>query len=162
MSPPRPGILAGGALVGLAFGQLKAATLRDLAESVDGLRLTPWRMILVEGQREMPDGDGIVADAADPILRVTACSGAPSCTEAHAETRALAAALAPRIPAGAKLHVSGCAKGCAHPGPAQLTLVATADGFDLIRDGSARAAPVIRGLDRASLLADAALLGSAG
>jgi len=162
MSPPRPGILAGGALVGLGFGQLKAATLRDLAQRADGLRLTPWRMIFAEGRREMPDCDGIVTNADDPILRVIACSGAPCCGAAHAETRLLAGALAPRIPAGAKLHVSGCAKGCAHPGPAPLTLVATTRGFDLIRDGSARAAPVMRGLDRDSILADPSLFGSTG
>ncbi len=35
------------------------------------------------------------------------------------------------------LHVSGCAKGCAHPGPAALTLTGTAAGFDLIRNGTA-------------------------
>ena len=45
----RPGLQAGGALVGLAFGQLKAATLRALASEADGLRLTPWRMLFAEG-----------------------------------------------------------------------------------------------------------------
>jgi precorrin-3B synthase len=44
------------------------------------------------------------------------------------------------------LHVSGCAKGCAHPGVAPLTLVATSAGFDLIRDGSASATPTLSGL----------------
>lgn len=162
MPAARPGLLPGGALVGLVFGQLKAATLRVLATRSNGLRLTPWRMILAEGLREMPDGDGIVADADDPMLRVIACSGAPSCTEAHADTRALAAALAPHIAPDAKLHVSGCAKGCAHPGPAPLTLVATAHGFDLVHDGSARDTPVVRGLDRNSIMADPSLLGSIG
>jgi precorrin-3B synthase len=159
MPPCRPGLLRGGALVCLAFGQLKAATLRALAKEADGLRLTPWRMIFAEGLRDMPRGDGLVTDADDPILRVIACSGAPSCREAHAETRALAAELAARIPADSRLHVSGCAKGCAHPGPAPLTLVATAHGFDLIRDGSARDVPVLRGLHRGQIVADPSLLG---
>ena len=158
MPRPRPALQAGGALVGLAFGQLKAAALRDLAERADGLRLTPWRMIFAEGLRDMPPGDGFVIAADDPILRVTACSGAPSCKEAHAETRALAAALAAHIPADGLLHVSGCAKGCAHPGPAPLTLVATAHGFDLVRDGSARDMPSVRGLRRDRMLADPSLL----
>lgn len=155
---PRPGLLAGGALVGFALGQLKSTTLRNLAATADGLRLTPWRMLFVEGLREMPKGDGLVTQADDPILRVIACSGAPSCREALAETRALAAELAAYVPVDSRLHVSGCAKGCAHPGPAPLTLVATADGFDLIRDGSARDVPVLRGLDHGQIVADPSLL----
>ena len=162
MPQPRPGLEAGGALVGFAFGQLKAATLRALAKEADGLRLTPWRMLFVEGLRDMPEGDGLVTEADDPILRVIACSGAPSCKEAHAETRALAAALAVHTPADSRLHVSGCAKGCAHPGPAPLTLVATTHGFDLVRDGSARDVPVLRGLHRDQIVADPSLLGRAG
>jgi precorrin-3B synthase len=162
MPPPRPRLLDGGALVGFAFGQLKAATLRALAKEADGLRLTPWRMIFAEGLRDMPQGDGLVIEADDPILRVIGCSGAPSCKEAHAETRALAAALAVHIPADGRLHVSGCTKGCAHPDPAPLTLVATADGFDLIHDGSARDVPVLRGLHRDQIVADPSLLGRTG
>ena len=162
MPSPRPGLWAGGALVGFAFGQLQAATLRALAKQADGLRLTPWRMIFAEGLRDMPEGDGLVTAADDPILRVIACSGAPSCKEAHAETRALAAELAAHIPADSRLHVSGCAKGCAHPGPAPLTLVATADGFDLVRDGSARDVPALRGLHRERIVAEPSLLGRTG
>ena len=162
MPRPRPGLEAGGALVGFAFGQLQATTLRVLALQADGLRLTPWRMIFAEGLRDMPEGDGLVTEADDPILRVIACPGAPACREAHAETRALAAELAAHIPADSRLHVSGCTKGCAHPGPAPLTLVATADGFDLIRDGSARDTPVLRGLYRDNIVADPSLLGRTG
>lgn len=158
MAQPRPGLHAAGALVGLAFGQLRATALRALAIEADGLRLTPWRMLLVEGLREMPDSDEIVTGADDPILRVVACSGAPACPEAHADTRALGRALASHIPADTRLHVSGCAKGCAHPGPAPITLVATTHGFDLIRNGSAREVPVLRGLDRDSLVADPGVL----
>jgi precorrin-3B synthase len=156
--PPRPGLEAGGALVGLAFGQIKAATLGILAATADGLRLTPWRMIFAEGLCEMPDGEGIVTESGDPILRVVACAGAPACKEAHAETRALAAALAPHLACDARLHVSGCIKGCAQPGPTPITLVATAQGFDLIRDGSPRDAPIMRGLDPDSILADPSML----
>jgi precorrin-3B synthase len=34
--------------------------------------------------------------------------------------------------------VSGCAKGCAHPKAADLCLVATAIGFDVIANGRAQ------------------------
>jgi precorrin-3B synthase len=115
-------------------------------------------MVLLEDLREMPRHDGLVTHASDPLLRVVACTGAPACPEARAETRALAAALAPHLPAGERLHVSGCAKGCAHPGPAAITLVGTADGFDVVRNGSPRDIPAMRELSRAKILADPGLL----
>lgn len=153
-SPPAPGIYPPGALVGLAFGQMQSATLADLARCASGLRMTPWRMILLEGLTRMPRQDGLVTCAADPLLRVSACTGAPGCTAAHAETRSLGAALASFMPAHADLHVSGCRKGCAHPGAATTTLVGTADGFDLVRGGATTDAPVRRGLTRGRILAD--------
>jgi precorrin-3B synthase len=153
-----PGLRAGGALIGLAFGQLQSATLEFLAGLAPGLRMTPWRMILVEGLQAMPEHDGLVMRGDDPLLRVVACTGAPACPEARAETRSFAAALAPHLPADRRLHVSGCAKGCAHPGASALTLVGTDKGFDLIRNGSARDMPTLRGLDPATILADPSAL----
>jgi precorrin-3B synthase len=150
---PSPGIHASGALVGLAFGQMQSETLSFLAGLAPGLRLTPWRMMLVEGLREMPQHQGLVTRADDPLLRVVGCTGAPACPEAHTETRKLAASLAPDLPADTCLHVSGCAKGCAHPGPSDVTLVGTSDGFDLVRDGSPRDVPVSRGLSIADVRA---------
>jgi precorrin-3B synthase len=152
--PPGPRVGPGGALVGLAFGQMQSATLKFLAERAAGLRMTPWRMILLESLREMPVHDGIVTRAEDPLLRLSACIGSPSCEAAKGETRILAATLGPHLPKVAHLHVSGCAKGCAHPRPCDFSLVATDDGYDLIRNGSAADAPTRRGLARAELLAD--------
>jgi len=148
---PGPGIHPSGALVGLAFGQMQSETLDLLADLGTGLRLTPWRMIFVEGLREMPRHEGLVTRADDPLLRVVACTGAPDCPEAHAETRKLAAALASDLAPDQRLHVSGCAKGCAHPNAADVTLVGTRDGFDLVRDGSPRDVPIKRGLTLADV-----------
>ena len=39
------------------------------------------------------------------------------------------------------MHVSGCAKGCAHPAPAPLTIVGTSQGCGIVRDGTARDMP---------------------
>jgi precorrin-3B synthase len=118
-------------------------------------------MMLIEGLNELPEHDGLVTEASDPILRVTACTGAPACPQAHAETRVLAKALAPCLAHDTRLHVSGCAKGCAHPGVSSITLVGTEEGFDLIRNGCARDVPVASRLDPAEMLADpAALLGA--
>jgi precorrin-3B synthase len=158
MPRPRPGLVSSGALVGIAFGQLSAAALVLLARRSAGLRITPWRMILVERAQEMPQFEGLVIDADDPRLSINACTGAPVCPQAHAETRALATALGPHLGVGASLHVSGCAKGCAHPGISAITLVATKDGFDLIRNGSAGDKPLVHGLTRESLLADPSVL----
>ena len=140
-----PGLVVKGALVGFAFGQMAAETLAQLA-ALGALRITPWRMLLIERLRRLPDLPGLVLVADDPIRRVEACSGAPACRQALAPVRALAARLAPGVPIGKCLHVSGCGKGCAHPGRADLTLVATGEGFDLIRDGRAFDTPYVRAM----------------
>jgi precorrin-3B synthase len=133
---PSPGQTPLGALVGLAFGQLPVETLSFLAKQ-GGLRMTPWRMLLVENAHVLPDVDGLISDVNDPLLRVIACTGAPRCAQGLAETRPIAQALAARLPDDQFLHVSGCAKGCAHPRSASITVTATATGFDLIKDGRA-------------------------
>ncbi|MCK1636807.1 precorrin-3B synthase [Bradyrhizobium sp. 157] len=158
IAEPRPRLHPQGAMVGAAFGQVTHAALSDLAGRSPGLRMTPWRMILAEELREMPGCEGLITQVDDPILRAVACSGAPACREAHADTRAFAAALAPHIAADSRLHVSGCAKGCAHSGPASITLVATRDGFDLVRGGSTREAPVLSGLNADRMIADPSVI----
>jgi precorrin-3B synthase len=154
----RPGLYPQGAMVGVAFGQMPHATLNQFAGCGHALRMTPWRMVLSEGKRTMPSAAGLITEAYDPALRVIACSGAPRCREAHADTRALAAALAPNIGGAARLHVSGCAKGCAHAGAAAITLVATGAGFDLVRGGSTRDEPILRGLDGDDIVRDPSIL----
>lgn len=145
---PQPGPGPGGWLVATAFGQLPADSLASLAEQGD-LRLTPWRMLLVEGARSAPALPGLLNDPADPLLRVVACSGTEGCRQAAGPTRPLARALAHLVPAHGLLHVSGCRKGCAHAEPT-VTLVATPGGYDLVRHGKASAPP-----DRRALRADA-------
>lgn len=158
MAAARPGLYSQGAMVGVAFGQMPHATLNQFAGCGHALRMTPWRMVLSEGKRVMPNATGLITEAYDPALRVIACSGAPRCREAHADTRALAAALAPRIAADTRLHVSGCSKGCARSGASAVTLVATSGGFDLVRDGSTRDEPVLRGLNGDDIVSDPSIL----
>lgn len=143
---PGPGRVATGFLVALAFGQMRAETLSALA-GCGALRITPWRMVLIEGARQPPAVAGLIDDPADPLLRVVACTGAPGCPQALIATRPLAHALCSALAPGRLLHVSGCAKGCAHPGPAALTLVGREGGqVDLIRDGGVTDAPRRRAL----------------
>lgn len=137
---PKPGHTPLGAMVALAFGQMTSETLATLAKH-GGLRMTPWRMLLVESARQLPDIEGIITDANDPLLRVVACTGAPGCAQGRGTTRDVARTLATHVKFGEMLHVSGCSKGCAHPGIAPLTVTATSTGYDLILRGTAADTP---------------------
>jgi len=151
LSTPTLGLYPAGALVACAFGQMDAETLTVLAD-LGPLRLTPWRMVLIEGATELLDLPSLITDAAAPLLRVVACIGAPGCAQARGETRGLARDLVASVPQGQRLHVSGCAKGCAAPRATDLTLTATAPGrYDLIQGGPADAAPDLRGLTPAAI-----------
>jgi len=147
----KPGPTGQGQLVALEFGQITADTLAALAKLAP-IRLTPWRMLLLEGRDMSPNLPGLIHDADDPRLAISVCTGAPGCPQGLSDTRPLARALAPDLPRGQHLHISGCAKGCAHPGPAPLTLTATAQGrFDLIRNGRAGDPPDATALTRDAL-----------
>ncbi|QPH55366.1 precorrin-3B synthase [Pontivivens ytuae] len=143
--PPAIGDTPSGALIGLPFGQVTAAQLRELMELTKpaAIRTTPWRMLLLEGTpaRAVP---GFITEPDDPLLRVDACPGAPFCTSATVETRGLARRLAGRTTG--TLHVSGCAKGCARPRPADVTLVGRDGRFDLVRGQRPWDAPERTGL----------------
>lgn len=144
-----------GLLVAAPLGRVAASALARLASThAGGLRLTPWRMLLVEGidragaqAAGLDDAQHWVNNAFDARLRVSACTGAPGCHQAKAPTQALALALAPHVPQGAHLHVTGCTKGCARQQPATVTLRAeSARHFALVRQGTARdAAQVVLG-----------------
>jgi precorrin-3B synthase len=147
--PPVPGPAGSGLLIAAAFGAFSAEGLRALADSVSGeLRLTPWRMVFLPGVTPSAfDAEaGLIVDPGEPLLNVTACVGAPFCPQASVATRALARALAPQVPRGRMAHVSGCAKGCALPGPAAITLVGRAGVFDLVTDGAPWDVPRTLGL----------------
>lgn len=148
---PCPGASAGGFLAAFAFGQIEAETLSVLAET-GAIRLTPWRMVLVEGATSLPPLPGLVGAPDGPLLRTSACTGAPGCPQALIATRELARRLSEGLRPAETLHVSGCAKGCAHPGPATFTLVGQPGGkVAFVRDGTSRDAPHLPGLDPATL-----------
>jgi len=89
-----------------------------------------------------PKRSAFIVRADDPRRHVIACAGAPICASADIAARALApqiaAAAAPHLDGSFKIHISGCAKGCAHPAPAALTVVGTPAGCALISNGSTR------------------------
>jgi precorrin-3B synthase len=152
----RDGWLACG--IGLAFGHAEASALEKLVASAAsggarGLRTAPDRALLAIGLSEQSAGTfiqaaaqlGFVTDAGDPRRRVIACAGAPLCASAHLTSRALAPQIAdsavPYLRDQTIIHVSGCAKGCAHAAPAPLTIAGVGEGCALIANGSARDTP---------------------
>ena len=147
----QPGLCELGALYGAAFGSLPARKLYDLIEDSGAcaLRVTPWRLILLEGGAAVP-APAFVEDGTDPLMITDACPGAPFCPQAQAETRDIARALASRV--AGRLHVSGCSKGCARMGPADITLVGANGRFDLVKQGRAGDEPCQRGLDPETLM----------
>ncbi|MDX5931120.1 hypothetical protein SIL87_10125 [Acidiphilium acidophilum] len=150
--------------LGLVFGAMNADLLRllaDLAASFgDGvLRFTPWRAVVIAGVTQaaatrladVAAAEGMIVAGPDWRFGVQACVGAPFCAAAGRATRADALALGDT---GRGVHVSGCAKGCAHPGPAEVTLVGRDGRYDLVRNGRAGDTPVRRGLDLAAVRAE--------
>ncbi len=123
-----------GHLLHLPFGQTDAATLLTLAGLAPDIRTTTWRAFL--SPVAAPGFDTAPTD-------IAACAGAPACASATVPARADATRLAGL--GFAKLHLSGCAKGCAYP-RATTTLVGRDGRYDLIRHGRAGDAPDHRGL----------------
>jgi len=154
--PLRDGSLACG--VGLAFGHADAASLERLVDAAGAagaaeLRAAPGRTLMTIGLAPetaaafvaAAEKLGFIVRAGDQRRKVVACAGAPICASAHIAARTLAPDVAARAaPYGdgtSIIHISGCAKGCAHAAPAALTVVGTAGGCALIAHGSASDAP---------------------
>ncbi|WP_299846329.1 cobalamin biosynthesis protein CobG [uncultured Roseovarius sp.] len=142
--PPRkqgqqasPGEYAMGRVLGAPFGQLVAPSLARVMQDCKAKAMRPMqgRLFVLLGACDMPAPD-FVTKPNDPMLSVHACPGAPYCPQAEVSTRDIAQALAPKLPEGCSLHVSGCAKGCAHPHAADVTLVGANGQFNLVRDGT--------------------------
>lgn len=144
---PDPGLQHGGMAVSASFGLLPAAALAALADLTDVILVTPFRMLFLPAISKLPEIEGLITRADDPMRRVVACSGAPYCPQAEADTRILAARLAPQVEQGRLLHVTGCAKGCAHPMASDLVLIGTQGKYNLVTDGCPWDQPIQFGLD---------------
>jgi precorrin-3B synthase len=152
----RDGSLACG--IALAFGHADATLLDRLADTAaisgaSGVRTAPGRTLFAIGLTPETAPAFVAAAeqlrfivrADDPRRSVVACAGAPICAAAHIAARALAPLVANEIAPyrddAFTVHISGCAKGCAHAAPAALTVVGTRNGCALVADGSARDVP---------------------
>lgn len=126
--------------VGVPFGQVEWGQLKTLAKLAqdNGAHISPapGRVILLAGLGEGAIRDlrrhleesGFITAQNDPRHRLFACSGAPACASAHIAARDIARSLIPHMPERGLVHVSGCAKGCAHQGPSRLALVGLPGG----------------------------------
>lgn len=146
-------------------GRWRASELAQLAALAEAkgmgeLRLTPWRAVLFptrNAEAAQPILDAaraldLIVSHDDPRLSVVACPGAPECPQAQGETRGALARLAPLAQKlagedGVGLHISGCAKGCARPKSAPVTLIANDGRFDLVERGCSSDAPQLTGVD---------------
>jgi precorrin-3B synthase len=113
----------------------------DRALLIVGLTVQTASTVAAEAERL-----GFVVRANDPRRYVVACAGAPVCAAAHIAARTLAPTVAEaartHLDSDSLIHISGCAKGCAHPGAARLTIVGRHDGCAVISNGSVRDASV--------------------
>jgi len=139
--------------IGLSFGQSDACALEALARIAETLGVAhvepaAGRALLLVGLaasgvaqlRNEAMRLGFITDPADPRRLVSACPGAPSCASGRMETRTLAAEIA-AFANGRTIHISGCAKGCAHPGPAAFTIVGLDEGAGIVVEGTPRDIP---------------------
>ncbi|SMF91947.1 precorrin-3B synthase [Azospirillum oryzae] len=121
------------------FGRLTAATLAALASSCVEFRITPWRALILvapsSDAESIARAHGAILSHADRRLKLTACSGAGGCdvgtTDTHATALAIADRAGPLLDHVRMVHVSGCAKGCAHPAIADVTLTARDGVYDV-------------------------------
>lgn len=144
--------------IALPFGQADAGTVIALMRQADAcgvseIRLAPERTVLLlcatDGQahalRAAASRLGFITGLSDPRRSISACPGAPACASGHIAARRIAEEAAPRLAAlldgSTSIHVSGCAKGCAHPSAASLTVVGGENGAGLVVGGTARQKP---------------------
>jgi precorrin-3B synthase len=124
----------------LPFGYAEAGVLKRIAHAAarcgaTSIQPAPGRALLTIGLGAAAIDEfaasaaaaGFVVRPGDARRYVVVCAGAPACGSALLSTRRLAPTIAqaarPFLDGSLTIHVSGCAKGCAHPGAAALTLI---------------------------------------
>lgn len=167
--------------IALPFGSMPAERIARLCSEAarhgaSEIRPAPQRTLLFLGLTKENCADlqqaastlGFVTETADPRLHIAACPGEPACASGLLATREIAETIASdhagMLDGSFTLHISGCAKGCAHPATAALTLVGDENGAGLVVDGTAKALPpryspryeAARGLGRIAALAGSA------
>ena len=155
--------------VAFPFGRLDCDRLEALAALTHEIRITPWRALLLaapqDGAAERATALGGILDHGDLRLKITACSGVTGCdvgtTDTHADGLSIAQHAAGLLETVRMVHVSGCAKGCAHPGAAAVTLTARDGVYDIALNAAPGGTPWRSGLSpEAAVTAIASLSGA--
>ncbi|WP_244914870.1 precorrin-3B synthase [Rhizobium sullae] len=155
---PRPGVhqLANRSVVlGLRphFGQINASDLSIFLGEAERfaaaeIRLAPGRLFYLTGLnpqnaerlQEVATDLGFSSDPNDSFAKIAACAGAGACASGFYETTVRAEHLLQHASAlldgSLAVHLSGCAKGCAHPRQA-LTIIGMPGGYGIVLNGRA-------------------------
>lgn len=131
--------------VAATFGRIEADELIKLAEiaqkySGGEMVFAPFRRVILpnifaenaENILQCLAEAGFITEAGDSRLNIHACVGAPACSSAYGETRLLAKKWAKDHPNLTQIvHITGCSKGCAYAGIADIVITATETGYDI-------------------------------
>ncbi|KQP61199.1 hypothetical protein [Methylobacterium sp. Leaf108] len=145
-------------LLDAPFGRCDSGALHRLADAAEALasdiHLSPTRGFALAGtdagalRRARDVLTGFVTEPDDPRGAVAACPGAPACASGSTPTldhaARLAQAFGPFAARGLRGHVSGCAKGCAHPQAADLTLVGNGGLYGIVIGGAPSDLPAMQ------------------
>ena len=120
------------------LGRLTAGAAEALAAGCGrrGLRVTPWRSVVVTDVADPARvlaalaGAGLGVHAGTGWLGVSACTGSPGCAKALADVQAdaRAAVRTGRVPAR-PVHYSGCERRCGRPADTVVDVLATPTGY---------------------------------
>src|SRR6202044_1035587 len=128
------------------------------------IRLSPWRAFYVgvasqqAGRRllDIARHAGFVVAPGGPLGQNERSPGAPACRSTSLDTRGDARRIAEMLAQfrfTGTIHVSGCAKGCAKSGIADLVLVGSEGDYGIVHLGTAQNHP-IRRLEASELASD--------
>jgi len=146
--------------LGLPFGHTDATALRQLVEAAGsagagGIRTAPGRALIIVGiapamasaLNATAERLGFIVHPTDPRRHIAACSGMPLCASAQVPTRTLGRAIATvaasLLDGSLTIHLSGCAKGCAHARAAAVTMVGEPGGCGVVVNGAACDPPLL-------------------
>jgi precorrin-3B synthase len=146
--------------VALPYRQAQSTDLLAFLDEIEilglsDIRLSPGHGLILTGlhrgeamrAEEAALRHGFWTSPAEPRASLSLCAGTSGCASAHFDTRAAAEEVARNMPGlldgSLTLHLSGCPKGCAHPGAAALTLTGAPSGYGLVVNGAASDEPAL-------------------
>ncbi|WP_231707008.1 hypothetical protein [Tsukamurella sputi] len=109
--------------MGVPLGRLDNRTARFVAAVEHPVTVTPWRTLHLHGLEEGAAETvvrvlapmGLIFDAGDPLLRVSACVGDRGCARAEGDSLTHAQDLAGSLGDDERVHVVACERGCGAP-----------------------------------------------